>query len=141
MSTSTADTKLNAITIRVAIIAALAGLLFGMDIAYVNGSLEFIVKSFTLTLSESQHVAGTLLIGAAVGAIFSGALSKKWGRKTVLIIAASIFTIFTFVGVFFTKLLKFSLSHALSLGLQLVLPHLYHRFIYLKLHRGTLEAP
>ncbi len=143
MSTSTADTKLNAITIRVAIIAALAGLLFGMDIAYVNGSLEFIVKSFTLTLSESQHVAGTLLIGAAAGAIFSGALSKKWGRKTVLIIAASIFTIFTFVGVFspsFETLLVSRFIVGIAVGIASFISPLYLSEIAPRHFRGALIA-
>ena len=89
----------NTVVIRVCFIAALAGLLFGLDIAYVNGALEFIAKDFSLTEDQSQQVAGVLLTGAAVGALFSGWLSKTFGRKKILVLAALIFTIFTLAGI------------------------------------------
>ena len=34
------------VVIRVSFIAALAGLLFGLDVAYVNGALNFIISWF-----------------------------------------------------------------------------------------------
>ena len=90
----------NKIVYKVCVIAALAGLLFGLDIAYVNGSLPLIAKDFNITSTAEQGaVAGLLLLGAAIGAFFSGGISKRFGRKNVLIIAALIFTIFTFTGV------------------------------------------
>lgn len=82
----------HAVVIKVSIIAALAGLLFGLDIAYVNGALDFIIKEFNLTVEQSGDVAGYLLAGAAFGALFSGWLSRKFGRKKVLVLSASIFT-------------------------------------------------
>lgn len=85
------------IVIKVCVIAALAGLLFGLDIAYVNGALEFIVRDFHLTVAESGEVAGYLLAGAAVGALFSGWLSRTFGRKKVLVLAALIFTLVTII--------------------------------------------
>jgi SP family galactose:H+ symporter-like MFS transporter len=100
--------KSNNIVIRVCIIAALAGLLFGLDIAYVNGALEFIVKDFNLTEEQSQQVAGILLTGAAVGALGSGWLSRTFGRKKILVLSAIIFTLFTIAGV---------LSHAVGIFL------------------------
>ncbi|MDE4950941.1 MFS transporter, partial [Francisella tularensis subsp. holarctica] len=48
-----------------AIIAALAGLLFGMDIGYVNCSLHFISDTFGLSVEQSGHVSSVLLLGAA----------------------------------------------------------------------------
>ena len=87
------------VVIRVSIIAALAGLLFGLDIAYVNGALDFIVKEFGLTVAQSGDVAGFLLAGAALGALCSGWLSSKFGRKKVLVLAATIFTLATIFAV------------------------------------------
>ena len=84
--------KSNSVVIKVSIIAALAGLLFGLDIAYVNGALAFIDKEFSLTVEQSGDVAGYLLAGAAVGALFSGWLSRQFGRKKVLVLSALIFT-------------------------------------------------
>ncbi|ORU70042.1 MFS transporter, partial [Francisella tularensis] len=91
--------KINFVVVRVAIIAALAGLLFGMDIGYVNGSLHFISETFGLSVEQSGHVSSVLLLGAACGALFSGFLSKRYGRRKVLLIAAAIFSIFTIVGI------------------------------------------
>lgn len=92
------QTNSNKVVIGVCVIAALAGLLFGLDIAYVNGALEFIVKDFNLTEEQSQQIAGVLLAGAAVGALCSGTISRKFGRKKVLVLAAVIFTAFTIAG-------------------------------------------
>lgn len=89
----------NAVVIKVSIIAALAGLLFGLDIAYVNGALDFIIKEFNLSVEVAGEVAGYLLAGAATGALFSGWLSRKFGRKKVLVLAASIFTAATIFNV------------------------------------------
>ena len=85
------------VVIKTSIIAALAGLLFGLDIAYVNGSLQFIVKDFNILPSHEGYVAGFLLAGCAIGAIFSGFLSRKFGRKKCLVLAALMFTVFTVV--------------------------------------------
>lgn len=90
--------KSNWIVIKICAIAALAGLLFGLDVAYVNGSLEFIVRDFNLTTEQAGSVAGYLLSGAAFGALISGWLSRTLGRKKVLVIASLIFTIVTFLG-------------------------------------------
>lgn len=91
------DKKGNGVVIKTSIIAALAGLLFGLDIAYVNGSLQFIIKDFNVLPSHEGYVAGFLLFGCAVGALFSGFLSRKFGRKKCLVLAASMFTVFTVV--------------------------------------------
>ncbi|MEI6055985.1 MAG: sugar porter family MFS transporter [Lentisphaerota bacterium] len=87
----------NSVVIKTSIIAALAGLLFGLDIAYVNGSLQFIVKDFNVLPAHEGYVAGFLLFGCAVGAIFSGFLSRKFGRKKCLVLSAAMFTVFTVI--------------------------------------------
>jgi len=92
--------EINFITIRVAFIAALAGLLFGMDTGYINGSLEYIAESFHLNEVQQGHVASILLVGAAAGALFSGILSKKFGRRKVLLLASAIFSLATLISIF-----------------------------------------
>lgn len=88
----------NSLVIKVCVIAALAGLLFGLDVAYVNGSLGLISKEFHLSDADSGYVAGYLLGGAAIGAFISGWLSRKFGRKKVLVLSALIFTVVTVIG-------------------------------------------
>ncbi|MFA5879204.1 MAG: sugar porter family MFS transporter [Candidatus Margulisiibacteriota bacterium] len=87
--------------ISICVIASLVGLLFGLDVAYVNGSLDFIVRDFNITNPiEQGKVAGVLLTGAALGAISSGWISRKFGRKKLLALSALIFSLFTFICMF-----------------------------------------
>jgi len=133
----------NTIVIKVSLIAALAGLLFGLDIAYVNGSLELIVKDFGLTTSQSENIAGMLLFGAFIGAVFSGWLSKKFGRKKVLLLASLIFALFTFLGVFapsFTVLLVARFIIGLAVGIASFVAPLYLSEIAPFRIRGRLIA-
>ena len=133
----------NAIVTKVSFIAALAGLLFGLDIAYVNGSLELIVKTFHLTTSQSENIAGILLFGAFIGAIFSGWLSRQFGRKKVLLLASLIFALFTFLGVFaptFTVLLVARFIIGLAVGIASFVAPLYLSEIAPYKIRGRLIA-
>ena len=133
----------NAIVTKVSLIAALAGLLFGLDIAFVNGSLEFIVKDFSLTVSQSEKIAGVLLFGAAVGAAFSGWISRRFGRKKVLLLASLIFFLFTILGVFsptFTVLLVARFILGLAVGIASFVAPLYLSEIAPYKIRGRLIA-
>ena len=137
------DANLNATTLRIAVIAALAGLLFGMDIAYVNGSRDLIVQTFSLTVEQSEYMASVLLFGAAAGALFSGSMSRKWGRRTVLLIAAGVFSIFTFMGVFapdYTTLLVSRFIVGLAVGIASFIAPLYLSEMSPKNYRGALVA-
>ena len=82
----------------VCFIAALAGLLFGLDLGYVNGALQFIQKDLHLSTSQAGVVTGILLFGAAFGTVISGFISFRFGRKFTLVIASSLFTVFSIMG-------------------------------------------
>lgn len=81
----------NIAVIKVSIIVALAGLLFGLDVAYVNGALQFIIRDFNLNQLQQGHIASYLLVGAAVGSLGGGYLSYKFGRKKLLILSSLLF--------------------------------------------------
>lgn len=135
--------EMNFVVVRVALIAALAGLLFGMDIGYVNGSLHFIAETFNLDISQRGHVSSVLLIGAAAGALFSGFLSKKFGRRKVLLIAAVIFSVFTIVGIISPTYEIFILSRfvlGIAVGIASFIAPLYLSEIAPKKYRGALIA-
>ena len=143
MKNSSSKGSANTIVTKVSFIAALAGLLFGLDIAYVNGSLELIVKTFHLTTSQSENIAGVLLFGAFVGAVFSGWLSRQFGRKKVLLLASLIFALFTFLGVFapsFTVLLVARFIIGLAVGIASFVAPLYLSEIAPFKIRGRLIA-
>lgn len=118
----------HSIVIKVSFIAALAGLLFGLDVAYVNGALKFITQEFNLDEASKGFVAGYLLAGAAVGALFSGWLSRKFGRKKVLMLAAAMFTfsiLFTISSHTFNIFLMARFVTGLAIGIASFVAPLY----------------
>lgn len=133
----------HAIVIKVSFIAALAGLLFGLDVAYVNGTLSFITKEFNLDVAAQGSVAGYLLAGAAVGALFSGWLSRIFGRKRVLVLAAILFTasvVFTILSHNFSIFLFARVITGLAIGIASFVAPLYLSEIAPYKIRGALIA-
>src|SRR5262250_1432129 len=73
-------------------VAALGGLLFGYDWVVIGGAKPFYESYFRLTSETAIGWANSCaLIGCLVGSILSGALSERFGRKKLLILAALLF--------------------------------------------------
>ena len=77
----------------ITIVITLGGLLFGYDTGVINGTQFYFSKYFELTGALKGFIVSSALLGALVGAAFSGILSKRIGRKNSLIIAALLFAI------------------------------------------------
>lgn len=76
----------------ISLIAALGGLLFGYDWVVIGGAKPFYERYFGLTDPDVQGWAmSCALVGSLVGAVVSGAASDRWGRKSLLIVAAFLF--------------------------------------------------
>ncbi|EPU1024951.1 TPA: sugar porter family MFS transporter [Klebsiella pneumoniae] len=75
----------------VSIAAAVAGLLFGLDIGVISGALPFITDHFTLSSQLQEWVVSSMMLGAAIGALFNGWLSFRLGRKYSLMAGAVLF--------------------------------------------------
>jgi len=78
----------------ISIVAAMGGLLFGWDWVVIGGAKLFFQRYFELT-SEAQigWANSCALVGCLVGALIAGALSDKFGRKRLLIVAALLFAV------------------------------------------------
>ncbi len=73
---------------------ALGGLLFGYDWVVIGGAKPFYERYFHLDSPPIQGWAmSCALIGCLIGAVSSGGLSSRFGRKRLLTLAALIFTI------------------------------------------------
>lgn len=79
----------------VAAIAALSGVLFGYDTGVISGAILFIKDEFHLSPQMNGLVVSTVLFGALIGAILSGHLTDRFGRKRLLISDAIIFLVGT----------------------------------------------
>jgi len=74
--------------------AAMGGLLFGYDWVVIGGAKPFYEKYFHLSAASLQGWAmSCALIGCLVGAVSAGALSDRYGRKRLLIMAALLFAV------------------------------------------------
>ncbi len=79
----------------ITLVSAMGGLLFGYDWVVIGGAKPFYERFFEIT--SSPHLQGwamsSALIGCLFGAMFSGILADRLGRKIPLLIAAALFTI------------------------------------------------
>src|ERR1700722_5239046 len=77
----------------ISVVAAMGGLLFGWDWVVIGGAKPFFQRYFQLTTEAQIGWANSCaLIGCLLGALLAGALSDRFGRKRLLIVAALLFT-------------------------------------------------
>jgi SP family arabinose:H+ symporter-like MFS transporter len=79
----------------IVLISALGGLLFGYDWVVIGGAKRFYEIFFGIRDMPALQgwVMSSALVGCLVGAISSGTISDKLGRKKPLIFAAALFTL------------------------------------------------
>lgn len=77
----------------IGVVAALAGLMSGIDIGVVSGALAFFGKQFHASTLALSWVVSSMMAGAAVGSVSAGWLSHHMGRKRALILGAAVFAI------------------------------------------------
>ncbi len=127
----------------VSIVAALGGLLFGFDTAVVSGAVGFMKDRFDLSEFQVGWAVSSLIIGCIVGALSTGVLSEKFGRKKILITAAILFIIGsigsaipdTFSGFVIARIVG-----GIGIGITSTLCPLYNAEIAPAKYRGRLVA-
>ena len=125
-------------------VAAMGGLLFGWDWVVIGGAKPFFQRYFELT-SEAQigWANSCALVGCLVGALAAGALSDKFGRKRLLILAALIFTV-TSIGnglaSTFNVFIAWRMLGGVAIGLASALSPMYISEVAPAQMRGKLVA-
>ncbi len=139
--TSTAVTS--GFVIKVSVVAALGGLLFGYDTAVIAGVIGFLQKKFDLSPAMVGWAASSAIWGCIFGAMFAGYLSDVIGRKKALIITAILFFISSIGAAFPTNLTQFVAARfigGLGIGAASMLSPLYISEIAPAKIRGTLVS-
>lgn len=75
------------------LLAALAGLMFGLDVGVISGAQHFIQQDFGVSDQTLEWIVSAMMLGAAIGSALAGFVSAALGRKKALIVAAVLFVI------------------------------------------------
>ncbi len=127
----------------VCIASALGGLLFGIDMLVVGGTISQVTAQYQLSPGQVGWFVSSALAGCLLGSLISGVISDKIGRKKPLIIAA-IFALVSVVGcVFansFTALTIARLIGGFGIGIATMVSPLYISEMSPAKHRGKLTS-
>ncbi|GKW49875.1 MFS transporter [Halomonas sp. NCCP-2165] len=74
-------------------IAAIGGFLFGFDSGVINGTVDGLQSAFGSDSAGTGFNVASMLLGCAIGAFFAGRLADRFGRRTLLIVAAIFFLV------------------------------------------------
>ena len=114
---------------KISLVAALGGLLFGYDWVVIGGAKPFYEKYFDLTSAfQVGWAMSSALLGCLLGAVASGVLSDRFGRKKLLILAGALFTlsaIGTALADSFDVFILFRLLGGIGIGLASNLSPMY----------------
>jgi sugar porter (SP) family MFS transporter len=83
----------NGLLLRAAIFAAVGGLLFGYDTGVISGALLYIKGDLHANSVAQEWIVSVLLLGAIVGALISGYLADKIGRKYTKVISGCVYVL------------------------------------------------
>jgi SP family galactose:H+ symporter-like MFS transporter len=79
----------------VAGVGSLGGLLFGYDTGVISGALLFINETFQPSLIIQEFIVSSVVLGALLSAVLSGAWADRYGRRSMLLIAALLYILGT----------------------------------------------
>jgi MFS transporter, SP family, arabinose:H+ symporter len=126
-----------------ALVAATSGLLFGFDIAVINGAIIFLRQQFQLTDVQTELAASSLLIGCIFGACFGGWLSDRFGRRRILMLSGVLFAISAVWAALPETMTEFMLARfvgGLAIGVASLLAPLYIAEVAPARSRGKLVS-
>jgi sugar porter (SP) family MFS transporter len=124
-------------------VAMVGGLMFGFDIAIISGANTSLQSYFHLDELELGWGTGSLVLGAMFGALGSGGLADRYGRKRVLSYVALLFALSCLGSALSQTFVAFVSSRivgGLSVGAASVLAPMYVAEVAPKKIRGMLVS-
>jgi len=76
-------------------VAALAGLMFGLDTGVISGALKFLSDDLHSNPRLDEWIVSSLMLGAAAGAIAAAFIAQRAGRKSAMLVAGFLFLLGT----------------------------------------------
>jgi SP family arabinose:H+ symporter-like MFS transporter len=127
--------------LKIALVAALGGLLFGYDTAVISGVIGSLQKKFDLSPLMMGWAASSAIWGCIAGVLVAGFVSDKIGRKKTLAITAVLFLISSVVAAIPQSLTGFIAGRfigGLGIGAASIISPLYISEVAPAKSRGTL---
>lgn len=127
--------------LKIALVAALGGLLFGYDTAVISGVIGSLQKKFDLSPLMMGWAASSAIWGCIAGVLVAGFVSDKIGRKKTLAITAVLFLISSVVAAIPQSLTEFIIGRfigGLGIGAASIISPLYISEVAPAKSRGTL---
>lgn len=125
------------------LVAATSGLLFGFDIAVINGAILFLRGQFQLTEVQTEMAASSLLLGCIFGAALGGWFSDRFGRRRILMLCAVLFALSSIGAALPRNLSEFMAARfagGLAIGMASLLAPIYIAEIAPARNRGRLVS-
>jgi len=128
-----------------ALVSAMGGFLFGYDWVVIGGAKPFYELYFDINNLPSLQgwAMSSALVGCILGAVLSGFVADRYGRKIPLIFAAALFTLSAFGTGYadnFTPFIIYRLIGGLGIGLASTLSPMYIAEIAPAKYRGQFVA-
>ncbi|MGB3152065.1 MAG: sugar porter family MFS transporter [Maribacter sp.] len=128
-----------------ALVSAMGGFLFGYDWVVIGGAKPFYELLFNISSEPTLQgwAMSSALVGCIFGAVISGFVADKFGRKLPLILAAALFIISAFGTGYaneFTPFIIYRLIGGLGIGLASTLSPMYIAEIAPAKYRGQFVA-
>ncbi len=97
----------------------------GLDTGIIGFIAPALLGAWEITKPQLAPVLSAALIGMSIGAILSGPLSDKFGRKGVIVITCCLFSIFTILCGFASSITELSIYRFITgLGLGAAMPNI-----------------
>lgn len=129
----------------ISMVSAMGGLLFGYDWVVIGGAKPFYERFFEISSSANLQAwaMSSALIGCILGAVISGVISDRFGRKRPLLLSALLFTISavgTGIADSYNAFIIYRIIGGLGIGLASALSPMYIAEIAPSKFRGRLVS-
>src|ERR1700712_3356728 len=96
-STASASYKGTSYPIKISMIAALGGFLFGFEVSVISGAEKTLQQLWQLNANWFGFTVASSLIGIVLGSLIAGTPAQRYGRKKVLTAIALLY-LFSSIG-------------------------------------------
>ena len=140
---STANAQHTLYIIVISCIATIGGFLFGFDSGVINGTVDGLQTAFDSDSVGTGFNVASMLLGCATGAFFAGRLADRFGRRTIMRVAAAFFIVSAWgsgIATASAEFVVYRVLGGLAVGAASILAPAYISEVTPAHYRGTLAT-